>query len=84
VGGLLNTVFDWDYDDFHPPAKRNGFVFFQSDLIAVESALGRALDLWQQSPALFEKLALQGMNCDYSWHQPGEQYLDVYEHIRHK
>jgi starch synthase len=84
VGGLLNTVFDWDYDDFHLPAERNGFVFFQSDTMGIESALGRALDLWEKSPDLFEQLAQQGMNSDNSWHKPGEQYLGVYEHIRHK
>jgi starch synthase len=27
VGGLVNTVFDWDYDQECPPEERNGFVF---------------------------------------------------------
>jgi starch synthase len=84
VGGLLNTVFDWDYDETRKPEARNGFVFFETDQVAVESALGRALDLWQYSPGLFEKLAIQGINCDYSWTKSGEQYIGVYEHIRYK
>jgi starch synthase len=84
VGGLLNTVFDWDYDETHKPEERNGFVFFETDQVAVESALGRALDLWQYSPDLFEKLAIQGINYDYSWKKSGEQYIGVYEHIRYK
>jgi len=84
VGGLINTVFDWDYDDCHRPEERNGFVFFQTDQGAIESALGRALDLWFKSPKLFRQLAIQGMGYDYSWKDPAERYLGVYEHIRHK
>jgi starch synthase len=38
----------------------------------------------QRYPELFEKLAIQGINCDYSWEKSGEQYVGVYEHIRHK
>lgn len=84
VGGLVNTVFDRDYDDFHPPEERNGFVFFQTDHHALESAIDRAVSLWKGSPEEFEKLAIQGMTCDYSWNHPGQEYLDVYEHIRHR
>lgn len=84
VGGLVNTIFDWDYDEAHPESQRNGFVFYQNDHVALESALSRAFDLYTHEPKLFEQLAKQGMACDYSWQMPGDQYLDVYEHIRHK
>ncbi|MGP1371556.1 MAG: glycogen synthase GlgA [Almyronema sp.] len=82
VGGLINTVFDWDYDELHLPEERNGFVFFESDYTALESGLGRCLDLYYKNPELFRQLALQGMKYDYSWHNPGEQYVGVYDHIR--
>ncbi len=84
VGGLINTVFDWDYDEERLPEERNGFVFYQNDLYALESALGRALNLWQLNPEKFRELALQGMEYDYSWNHPGEKYVKVYDHIRHK
>jgi len=84
VGGLVDTVFDWDYDENHPPEKRNGFVFYDKDSYALESALGRAFDLWYLNPDLFKQLALQGMEYDYSWNIPGEQYLELYEAIREK
>ncbi|MEM1368374.1 MAG: glycogen synthase GlgA [Cyanobacteria bacterium P01_H01_bin.15] len=83
VGGLVNTVFDWDYDQNHPPEKRNGFVFYESDTHAVESAMSRALDLYSNEPKLFQNLATQGMECDYSWLNSGAKYEGVYEHIRH-
>ena len=84
VGGLVNTIFDWDYDETHQREARNGFVFYQNDSVALESALGRALDLYREEPALFQQLAKQGMAYDYSWKRPGDQYVGVYEHIRHK
>jgi len=84
VGGLVNTVFDWDYDTYHEPEERNGFVFFQSDHVALESAMNRAFDVWQQNPGLFRQIAQQGMQYDFSWNHPGEAYVDAYEYIRHK
>jgi starch synthase len=84
VGGLINTVFDYDYDEFHLPEERNGYVFFQPDNHALETALGRAFELWYTSPKEFRQLAMQGMEYDYSWNHPGEKYLGVYEHIRHR
>lgn len=84
VGGLVNTVFDRDYDQNKPPEKRNGYVFYETDHAAVESALGRAIDLWHESPKEFQELAIQGMEYDYSWNYPGKNYVEIYESIRHK
>ncbi|NET52706.1 MAG: glycogen synthase [Merismopedia sp. SIO2A8] len=82
VGGLVNTVFDYDYDPNKTKEERNGFVFYQGDNYALETALGRAIRLWYDKPEAFQKLAIQGMEYDYSWNKPGEKYLEVYEHIR--
>ena len=84
VGGLVNTVFDWDYDQEHAPEERNGFVFFQTDQFALESAINRALDIWNQQPETFKRIAQQGMQYDYSWYHPGQAYVEIYDHIRHK
>ncbi|MEL6552240.1 MAG: glycogen synthase GlgA [Cyanobacteria bacterium J06621_11] len=82
VGGLVNTIFDVDYDQDKPPEERNGFVFYENDSYALESALGRALNLYHQKPEEFARLAKRGMDCDYSWKKPGDQYVGVYEYIR--
>ncbi len=81
VGGLVNTVFDWDYEQEKPPEERNGFLFYQTDPYALESAMNRALDLYYQNPGMFAKLQKQGMECDYSWEKPAEQYTGIYEYI---
>ncbi len=83
VGGLEDTVFDWDFSPL-PRAERNGFVFEHADAAGVDSALSRAFGLWRDEPGLFRDLARQGMRCDYSWKRPGQHYLDIYEFIRDK
>lgn len=81
VGGLLDTVFDWHYSD-KPEEERNGFVFYQADYPALESAMSRAIGLWNHYPELFEQLIKNGMAYDYSWNHSGQHYLDIYEHIK--
>jgi len=83
VGGLRDTVFDWDWSE-RPRSERNGFVFDHADVAGIDSALDRAVGLWRNEPDQFRQLVLQGMACDYSWNHPGRDYLNVYELIRHK
>jgi starch synthase len=84
VGGLVNTVFDRDYDQDKPPEERNGYVFYQTDARALESAMDRAISLWYVYPEEFRQLAIQGMEGDYSWNNPGKEYMQIYENIRHR
>ena len=84
VGGLVDTVFDKDYNANKPPEERNGYVFYQTDYNALESAMGRAIDLWYREPEQFRQLVVQGMNDNYSWNHPGENYVAIYDYIRHK
>ncbi len=83
VGGLADTVFDRDHSS-RPPEERNGYVFNDADYSGIESALRRALGLWYFYPQEFRQLMANGMRCDYSWNHPGQHYLNIYEHIRHK
>ncbi|HAZ46600.1 MAG TPA: glycogen synthase GlgA [Cyanobacteria bacterium UBA11369] len=84
VGGLVNTVFDRDYDPDKKPKERNGYVFYQTDNQAIESAMDRAIGLWYRNPKDFRQLINQGMEYDYSWKNPGLQYVGIYDYIRHK
>jgi starch synthase len=83
TGGLVDTVFDRDHSS-RPPEERNGYVFYDVDPPALESALARAIGLWYSYPEEFRELQLNVMRADHSWAQPGEHYLNVYEHIRHR
>ncbi|MBZ8180749.1 glycogen synthase GlgA [Oscillatoria salina] len=84
VGGLVNTVFDRDYDQNKPPEERNGYVFYQSDFQALESTMDRALGLWFDYHDEFQKLIKQSMEYDYSWNHPSDRYIEIYDFIRHK
>jgi len=83
TGGLSDTVFDADYAH-RPYHERNGYVFRDFDTGGVESALSRAIGMWNLYPKYFREIMENGMRYDYSWNQPGGHYLNIYEHIRHK
>jgi starch synthase len=83
IGGLVDTVHDRDHSN-RPWHERNGYVFHQADDAAIDSALERALGLWFDFPDLFGELRWHGMNQDFSWATPGENYVQIYEYIRHR
>jgi starch synthase len=83
VGGLSETVFDRDCSE-RPPEQRNGYVFHQPDSTGIESAMRRAIGLWYDYPQDFRYLMANGMRYDYSWNHPGQDYLNIYEYIRHQ
>ena len=83
VGGLVDTVFDRDYSD-KPANARNGYVFHEADFAAVESAMDRAIGLWYEYPDDFKQLIRNGMQYDYSWNKPGQDYVNIYNFIHHK
>lgn len=83
VGGLADTVFDVNYSD-KPMEARNGYVFHQADYKGIESAMDRAIGLWYSFPDAFRNLVENGMRYDYSWNHPAQDYINIYEHIRHK
>jgi starch synthase len=83
TGGMNDTVFDYNYSG-HPRTERNGYVFHHTDNQAIESALRRALWLWSACPREFRQLVANCMRADYSWAGPGQEYLNIYDYIRHK
>jgi starch synthase len=83
TGGMRDTVFDRDHAP-HEHHRRNGYTFHQTDNQAIESALERAIGLWFHHPSEFRSLMVNAMRADHSWARPGQHYLDIYEHIRHK
>lgn len=82
VGGLQDTIFDYDYAN-KPMEERNGYLFEIADQQGVASALFRGIRLWYEDPLGFRQLLQCGMRCDYSWNRPGEDYLNIYHYIRH-
>ena len=59
-------------------------MFEHADHCSVKSALRRAIGLWHDYPEEFRDLMANGMRNDYSWSRPGQDYVNIYQHIRHK
>ena len=81
VGGLADTVHDKDNAHDKPLHERNGFVFNDYDNPGIESALSRAISCYYEYPEHFRDLIVNAMRSDYSWSQPGQHYLNIYDHI---
>jgi len=83
IGGLADTVIDKDFSH-RALHERNGYVFRDYDERGLESALGRAIACYYQYPDHFRELMKNAMRYDYSWNHPGQDYLNIYDHIRDK
>jgi len=81
TGGLADTVFDANYAP-RPYHERNGYLFNDYNWPGLESALARAIGMWNQYPQHFRELMANGMRCDYSWNYPGQNYLNIYNYIK--
>jgi starch synthase len=83
VGGLADTVVDKDFS-WKPLHERNGFVFRDYNEAGLESALGRAISCYYEFPGDFRETIKNAMRSDYSWKNPGQDYLNIYDFIREK
>lgn len=80
TGGLADTIFDVDYSN-KPFDETNGYTFDYPDNIGIESALDRAIDCWFHNQDKWRHLIINGMNIDFSWNIPSNQYLDIYKKL---
>jgi len=81
TGGLADTVFDADYAS-KAHHERNGYVFNDLSPQDLESALSRAIGLWNLYPRYFRELMINGMRCDFSWRHAAEYYQNIYDYIK--
>lgn len=81
TGGLADTVFDVDHSGRGLDGS-NGYVFCGSGTGDLDSAMQRATRCWFDDPDKFHRVALNGMNCDYSWKTPAKDYENIYNFIK--
>lgn len=77
TGGLKDTVFDCE-DGKVPIEQRNGFLFYEATPSAIKHVIERAVRLYRTDKATFQDIARRGMQCDYSWKEPTQEYLRLY------
>lgn len=80
TGGLADTIFDVDFSE-KPSEENNGYTFDFPDAHGIESALSRAFHTWFHDPERWRKMMINGMNIDFSWNRPSNQYLEIYKKL---
>jgi starch synthase len=76
VGGLVDTVVDASAEALAAD-RATGFGFDVASPAALEQALQRAIDIFQQPP-LWRQLMLRAMAQDYSWEGAARKYVALY------
>jgi starch synthase len=80
TGGLKDTVFDCE-DSSVPIGQRNGFTFPKATKDSLNNTLERAFHLYKSDPITFQSLIRRGMQADFSWKNPAQEYLKVYRRL---
>lgn len=78
TGGLADTVKDFhEYDE-----KGNGFSFNDYTPYALYSTIERALSIFRDKK-IWKEIVIRGMEEDFSWKHPAEEYIKLYEKAHH-
>lgn len=83
TGGLKDTVFDCEDANVIAP-KRNGFTFAKATKPSMNAAIVRAFKLFQSEPLNFQSLVRRGMQSDFSWKKPAQEYFKIYRKLIEK
>ncbi|MGI9666087.1 MAG: glycogen synthase [Acidimicrobiia bacterium] len=76
VGGLVDTVRDADSDR----KAGTGFIMDRVDTASTADAIHRAVRAWKQ-PRRRAAIQRRGMEIDWSWREPSQQYLALYDEV---
>ncbi len=80
TGGLKDTIVDCE-NPLAPSSHRNGFLFPHPTADSQKQALVRAVHLYRTNPATLQNLIRQGMQIDFSWQKPAQEYLKLYRKL---
>lgn len=78
VGGLADSVVDHGSRGSRSREKATGFVFDEVSGEAMEAALARSLEMYQQRPRLWTTLRRRAMSGDFSWMSSARRYASLY------
>ncbi|MDZ7343145.1 MAG: glycogen synthase GlgA [candidate division KSB1 bacterium] len=79
TGGLADTV--KDYHEWN--GQGNGFSFYDFTPYAMYTAIGRALELFQQKD-IWQEIMKRGMAEDFSWQASARKYIELYKRAKSK
>jgi starch synthase len=76
TGGLEDTV--KSYNQYSE--KGNGFSFANYNAHEMLFTIKKALEYYKNKP-IWEKITASGMECDYSWDNSSQKYIELYKKI---
>lgn len=79
TGGLADTVTDCALENL-VDGSASGFVFYDCDVQALESAVRRTFALWSTSQ-VWQKIQRHTMSLDVSWRVAAQAYQSLYQHL---
>lgn len=77
VGGLKDTV--TPFNSF--TGEGTGFSFWGFYAYNLLGTIRQALNLYEHHPGQWQKLMVQAMERDFSWNQPSQDYLSIYQSL---
>lgn len=77
TGGLRDTVVPYNF----ATGEGTGFSFNGFNGYNLLGTIYRALDAYEKQPKAWEQLMKQAMEVDFSWNQPAEKYLEIYQSL---
>ena len=78
TGGLADTVVDANPTNLLQ-GKATGFVFTRPDVDALSEATDRVIEFHQRPRVWWRRLAVTGMQQDFSWTASARRYIELYE-----
>lgn len=78
VGGLKDTIFDIDHNDY-PLNERNGYTFDFPSNDSLRWSIDRAFEHLRNDPKKWEQMLRNGFDRDWSWKLPALEYLEIYK-----
>lgn len=71
TGGLVDIINE----------GQNGFTFDKLTAEDLNATLDRAIDCWYNQPTVWQQIKERGMEQDFSWDGPAEEYLKIYRSL---
>ena len=76
VGGLKDTITDFG------DANGFGIRFNEASVWDITYSVGRAIDLYNNKPDLYNWMRSHMMTIDHSWDSSAQQYINLYQSLK--
>ena len=80
IGGLADTIQDWDELNYQGFDIGNGFSFYDFSPYALYSSIKRGLDTFPNK-TIWNKIQHNGMTKDFSWDKSAQKYVQLYKEM---